>query len=343
MARQTVNRGTAANDGTGDTLRVAAQKINENFTELYVAVGGDSATASVSLTLGGALFEGQAENSFETLLQTIEPTQDNDIYLPDTSGTIVLDSDTQTLSNKTILVPIMTTPKIRDANASHTYNLTVGDISANRNMALPALTTNDTFVFANQTQTLTNKTISSLTVNNPSFGGIDGGSILFDSAGDEYLKFVKTASAINFVTITNAATGNAAVIDVDGGDTNISLKIGAKGTGAVQIVNKLVLEKGSDVSTTTAVDLSEPLTVFNSGSLILPTISDGTIQAEVKHFSNVGAGEVRLQAGSTSKIFGCNNNGYVSFGEGDGCILVWNSTKSKWFFVSNNGTTIVNP
>ena len=45
MARQTLNRGTVANDGTGDTLRTAAQKINENFSELYTAIGGDSATA----------------------------------------------------------------------------------------------------------------------------------------------------------------------------------------------------------------------------------------------------------------------------------------------------------
>ncbi len=35
MARQTINIGTAANDGTGDKLRVAFDKINDNFVELY--------------------------------------------------------------------------------------------------------------------------------------------------------------------------------------------------------------------------------------------------------------------------------------------------------------------
>ena len=35
MAKQTINVGTTANDGTGDTLRDASQKINSNFTELY--------------------------------------------------------------------------------------------------------------------------------------------------------------------------------------------------------------------------------------------------------------------------------------------------------------------
>lgn len=35
MAKQTINVGTTANDGTGDTLRAAAVKANENFDELY--------------------------------------------------------------------------------------------------------------------------------------------------------------------------------------------------------------------------------------------------------------------------------------------------------------------
>jgi len=38
MAQQTINIGAIANDNTGDTLRGAGQKINDNFTELYAAV-----------------------------------------------------------------------------------------------------------------------------------------------------------------------------------------------------------------------------------------------------------------------------------------------------------------
>ena len=39
MTKQTINRGTAANDGTGDNLRAGAAKINENFDELYNVLG----------------------------------------------------------------------------------------------------------------------------------------------------------------------------------------------------------------------------------------------------------------------------------------------------------------
>ena len=44
MARQTINIGTNANDGTGDPLRTAFDKINDNFSELY---GGDDDASSL--------------------------------------------------------------------------------------------------------------------------------------------------------------------------------------------------------------------------------------------------------------------------------------------------------
>lgn len=37
MTRQTINIGTAANDGTGDPIRTAFDKVNDNFLELYSA------------------------------------------------------------------------------------------------------------------------------------------------------------------------------------------------------------------------------------------------------------------------------------------------------------------
>ena len=37
MAQQVINIGTAANDGSGDPLRTAFDKANDNFSELYAA------------------------------------------------------------------------------------------------------------------------------------------------------------------------------------------------------------------------------------------------------------------------------------------------------------------
>ena len=40
MAKQTINVGTNQDDGTGDLLRAAFLKVNENFTEVYTELGG---------------------------------------------------------------------------------------------------------------------------------------------------------------------------------------------------------------------------------------------------------------------------------------------------------------
>ncbi len=48
MAQQVIGVGDNANDGLGDTLRVAMQKINENFTEVYTAPGISSDAILIS-------------------------------------------------------------------------------------------------------------------------------------------------------------------------------------------------------------------------------------------------------------------------------------------------------
>ena len=56
-----------------------------------------------------------------------------------------------------------------------------------------------------------------------------------DDSGNEYIKFAKTASAVNEITITNSATGNSPDLSVTGGDTNIGLSITTKGTGLIKL------------------------------------------------------------------------------------------------------------
>ena len=72
MAKQTINIGSSANDGTGDPLRTAFDKINDNFDELY----GTSLTERVSLDtspqLGGDL---------DVVTHSIVSTTNRDIVL----------------------------------------------------------------------------------------------------------------------------------------------------------------------------------------------------------------------------------------------------------------------
>lgn len=58
---------------------------------------------------------------------------------------------------------------------------------------------------------------------------------ILDSSGNEQIKFSKTASAVNEVTVTNAATGGAPSIAATGGDTDVNLNLNAKGAGVVKL------------------------------------------------------------------------------------------------------------
>lgn len=54
MAKQAINIGTLANDGTGDTLRAALDKCNDNFDELYALTDGTGAASVLTLAAGTA-------------------------------------------------------------------------------------------------------------------------------------------------------------------------------------------------------------------------------------------------------------------------------------------------
>ena len=56
-----------------------------------------------------------------------------------------------------------------------------------------------------------------------------------DDSDNEQLIFQKTASAVNYCEITNAATGNNPIFSVEGGDVNIGLELTTKGTGLIKL------------------------------------------------------------------------------------------------------------
>ena len=58
---------------------------------------------------------------------------------------------------------------------------------------------------------------------------IDSGNFIGDENGNEQIKFATTASAVNEISVTNAATGNNPVISATGGDTNVGLTLTPKG------------------------------------------------------------------------------------------------------------------
>ena len=60
MAKQTINVGTNQDDGTGDLLRAAFTKVNENFNEIYTELGGVSLS---NISMSGSTISTDTTNS----------------------------------------------------------------------------------------------------------------------------------------------------------------------------------------------------------------------------------------------------------------------------------------
>jgi len=288
MARQDINRGTSANDGTGDTLRTAAGKINDNFVEIYTLLGGSGAqiTENVSLADAGVQYNGNTHN---TTLGFTEGSAALTITLPASSGVVTLNDATQTLTNKTITSPVLTTPQINDTSADHQYIIAVSELAADRTITLPLLTGNDELVFKDHTQTLTNKTITSPSLTTPKIT-----TSINDVNNAEIVKFTATSSAVNEIQITNAVTTGIPQVAGSGTDTNVSLGLSGKGSGLVHIQSGVRYKSQPNVVANGAVNLNFPLTIFEASGAITATFANGSYVGEMKTLSNIGTGNVTI-------------------------------------------------
>ena len=97
-------------------------------------------------------------------------------------------------------------------------------------------------------------------------------STLKDANGNPVLVSSATASAVDGVTFTNAATANPATVTIGatGSDTNINLSLAAKGTGVVESSNTLSSTSGFSLPTTgTGVNYVSKWLTYNSGSAFI--------------------------------------------------------------------------
>jgi hypothetical protein len=97
----------------------------------------------------------------------------------------------------------------------------------------------------------------------------------------ELIKFTETASAVNEITVTNAATSNGPEISATGGDTNIDLKLTPKATGKLVLdglsfpnadgsANQFLKTDGSGVLSFADVPTPTLPTVANVSQTIIP-------------------------------------------------------------------------
>jgi len=315
MTRQNIGIGSAANDGNGDTLRTAGTKINANFAEVYALLGGgDSSNLSTQITLenDAVTFEGSTPNDFETRLKATNPTQDNIITLPDSTGTVTLDNTIQTLTNKTL-----TAPKLNE-------NVALTSTATELNL-LDGVT--GVIVTEAGTQTLTNKTLTTPTITAPKVG-----TSINDTSGNEVIKITATGSAVNELTIANGASTTGPTLSATGGGTNLNIIMTPKGTGSVEL-NKAAFSS-STITANGAVSTSATLIIGNKGSALNVTLADGTTVGEYKIFTNKGAGAMQVTPNSFR-----GSDTTFTLAQFDGCTCIWDGT--SWFLVGNQGEVTV--
>ena len=307
MTRQNIGIGSAANDGNGDTLRQAGTKINANFREIYTFLAdSNNLSTQISLENDAVVFEGSTANGFEIRLKAKDATADRDIILPNVSGNLVLDSATQTLTNKTLTTPV------------------ISSISNGGTVTIPSGA--DTIVTRTSTDTLTNKTIAGATLIHPKLG-----TTLEDSNGNEFIKFTTTTNAVNEITITNNVSNSHPSIAASGNNANINLSLSGKGTGSVSVAKAAF---SSQTRTTNgAASTSATFIIGNKGSQLDVSLADGTTVGEYKIFTNKGAGAMHVTPANYAQ-----GTKFV-LAQFDGCTCIWDGT--NWFLVGNQSSVTV--
>jgi len=125
-----------------------------------------------------------------------------------------------------------------------------------------------------------------------------------DTNGNELLKVTATASAVNELTLANAATGNGPTLSATGDDTNIDINITPKGTGEVNIT-KVDIDGGAVDGTTVGATTPASVkgtTVEATTSIGYPVGTGGTVTQGTSRTTGVTldkiTGEIVLFAGS---------------------------------------------
>jgi hypothetical protein len=346
MAQQTINIGSSANDGTGDPLRTAFDKINDNFNELYgaspfgqqITISGNEISSNVTNANLKLTASGTGAIEMEGIQITdneILATRSNDDLKLTASGTgavrltnlklasgetvtAILDEDAMGSDSATALATQQSIKAYVDAQVTaQDLDFTADDSTTNSidldsevlqfsgDTGITTSATGNTVTIAidstvatlTGSQTLTNKVLTSPTINAASMTGtITVDNLTFND------NIIGSASNAD-INITPGGTGSVVASGIaikgttisapDSSTVNINEGLRVDGSVTVQGTTNT-----ADITTTGNQTISGSLTTgtFNVGDLNIT--ADGTISTDTNGDINIdpsGTGAIVMQ------------------------------------------------
>ena len=307
MARQILNIGTTANDGTGDTLREAMIKTNENFTELYaspllasgISVSGNEITATRSnddlilqaagtgsVVAGALSFKGTSISSTDSTIVNINEGLVVDGTLTATSfsgdGSAITGLSATALGDLSVVGSTIIAPSNADITLSP---------AGTGSIVLDAITINDNNITGTRSNDDINITPSGT------------GSVVFPAITINDNNITGTRSNDDIV-ITPSGTGAVVLPAITINDNNITgtrsnenINITPAGTGTV-VVNKLTIDSQIEIE-----DNEISTTQSNSDLVITPAGTGQVIMAKVDINGGAIDGATVGAASATTGVF----------------------------------------
>lgn len=209
-----------------------------------------------------------AENGFTTTLASTISSGATTVPLNSVSGytngePIVLVVDPSDVTKKQTFTGIIDTAGIQitsvvwtaGTNQTHSGGATVVDYPAATHMAMVSKG-----IKVNHTQKGNHKTLT-------------------DDNANEWIAQTSTASAVNELTVANAATGTSPTLSATGGDTNVDLKLVGKGTGKAYADS--IGEYGSDIIVSGCVWTADSAGVNRNASMTAGYVYIGGVRVTV--------------------------------------------------------------
>jgi hypothetical protein len=225
---------------TGENSGTWGDKTNTNLNLVQQAIAGyeaiDVASADVTLAMTNATLS-NARNMVLNLTGTLAGTRV--VNVPDGIEKTYIVADSTTRAGNTLTIKT-----VSGTGVAIPEGKTVLVFSDGTNVV-------DVFFMKDLVEDTTPQLGGNLDANGNNIL-IDNGNFIGDENGLEQIKFATTASAVNELTATNAATGNAPNVSATGDDTNIDLNLTPKGIGRVTLNGGAKIQQTAEKVTTEA-------------------------------------------------------------------------------------------